>query len=132
MEGRFGKEAGAAAKWFADKLREGTVAFETCVSGHPDTYEMMKELRTRIARTQDPALVDRFEQELAELLATELEQKDGKVLIGLHSSPDGILAEALALAGLPGDVLPWGTWVYAKPGNVRASGEPVVKLFPEE
>ncbi len=102
-----------AAKWWADKLRNGTVQ-----DNGEEMQSMMMTLLTMRAPKKDEKDIEKFEQVLTELIDDEIESR-GWAYLRVDYFPDGILKDAAEIAKIEISFeLPVKTWM-------RVSGEEV-------
>lgn len=130
-----GREARTAAKWWADKIRDGFAlkdGAEHYAGGLSERSAGLTDiLQRKLADHITPEKVDRYEQELAERIQTEIVDAYADpsrtmtsyfaaLELGVDYGPSQIHEEALKAADLPGGmgILPMKTTMWVEPGHV--------------
>ncbi len=116
------KTAKRAAKWWSDHLRHGAPMDngDTSPNG-PMTMMLGTLVQDRMRSQITPEAIDRFEQELAEIIVEEAGEYTF-MHIGVDYHPDGVLAQAANRARIDVDfALPWKTSMWIEKDRITVS-----------
>lgn len=131
----FGREARTAARWWADKIRDGFAlrdGAESYAGGLSERSGGLTDiLQRKLADHVTPEKVERYEHELAERIQGEIVDAYADpsrtmttyfaaLELGVDYGPSQMHADALEAAGLPSGMgmLPMKTTMWVEPGRV--------------
>lgn len=117
------QEGRTAARYWANKLRTQEALFADSKDNERNV-EVALRLQTQVIAeiaTNKPGAVDQFEAILAESVSSLMSAGAPVVTISMQYTPDNILTDALAEAGIPeaGEAFPWMTTMRVKVGRIR-------------